>query len=72
MVEYDFDVQTSATDISMISNQSSVTAKSDPVIDLNKELAAKFNIDALREEKEAEISKYVAQLEVFKAEIEQS
>jgi hypothetical protein len=56
----------------MISNQSSVTAKSDPVIDLNKELAAKFNIDALREEKEAEISKYVAQLEVFKAEIEQS
>lgn len=40
----------------MISQVSKDTEKSqDPVADLTRELKEKFNIDALREEKEAEI-----------------
>ena len=33
---------------------------------------AKFNVDALKAEKEAEIAELVAQLEVFKGEIDQN
>lgn len=57
----------------MISQVSKDTEKSqDPVADLTRELKEKFNIDALREEKEAEIQKYVVLLDAFKQEIEES
>ena len=68
--EYDFE---KSNDVSMISaassHSNSTQATNQPVLDLNKELEAKFNIEALRSEKEAEIQTFVTQLEAFKAEI---
>lgn len=39
---------------------------------MTSELKQKFNIDALQQEKEAEIQKFVVQLDAFKAEIDES
>jgi|LauGreDrversion4_2_1035121.scaffolds.fasta_scaffold594494_3 hypothetical protein len=41
------------------SHSNSTQATNQPVLDLNKELEAKFNIEALRSEKEAEIQTFV-------------
>lgn len=68
--EYEFDIK--SNDVSMVSatsQNSNSTQATNAAIDLNKQLEAKFNIEGLRAEKEAEIEKFVAQLEAFKAEI---
>ena len=72
-VEMDESVDTADQSmISSVSKDVSADKSEDPVADLTRELKEKFNIDALREEKEAEIQTYVVQLDQFKQEIENS
>jgi hypothetical protein len=59
--EYEFDIK--SNDVSMVSatsQNSNSTQATNVAIDLNKQLEAKFNIEGLRAEKEAEIEKFVA------------
>lgn len=49
-----------SADVSMVSATTAQSqASNDPVADMTSELKQKFNIDALQQEKEAEIQKYV-------------
>ncbi len=59
--EYEFDIK--SNDVSMVSatsQNSNSTQATNAAMDLNKQLEAKFNIEGLRAEKEADIEKFVA------------